>query len=180
MNKKLLAGLTTGLILLGMAGMAQALSLTDVGGNIDTLKYQTKLAHGSGDADELAWINSVLGGSHTFVLKDENLTGEWQPIDGMAGVFAHTLVSDPAYFLIKTGNVTVNDDSRQFLFENLAGLDWAVIDLEAMGFDSITNISGVSHISEYDAGTPIPEPATMLLLGTGLTGLASIRRKKKA
>ncbi len=38
---------------------------------------------------------------------------------------------------------------------------------------------GVSHLTFYEGGqAPIPEPATMLLLGSGLVGLAAARRRR--
>lgn len=39
--------------------------------------------------------------------------------------------------------------------------------------------NGISHVTFFDGeGTPIPEPATMLLFGTGLVGLAGLGRRK--
>ena len=37
---------------------------------------------------------------------------------------------------------------------------------------------GLSHISAYNPGTSVPEPATMFLLGTGLIGLALFGKQR--
>ena len=170
------------------AGTATAGAIADTGvgfdtvGSVDTLLSQTVLEN-SGDETVADWINSVLDDGYaltgTDLLSTDVVASEWLSVTGTGNVstFAHQLTTDPEFFLIKTGNVT-NPDYRFFLYENIGELDWAVIDLGAdgMNFLSITNIGGVSHITEV---SPVPEPATMLLFGTGLVGLAGGRLRKK-
>ena len=180
--KKMLLIMGLAMIAITMVtGSAMAFFLVDGGadvGAVDSLIDETNLPN-SGEAAELAWVSQVLGYDAVFTYKDESLENEWEAIVGEVDIFAHALASNPDYFLIKTGNVTV-DGNTHFLLENLAGpgVDWAVVDLGILRFTNITNITGVSHISEFDAN-PVPEPATILLLGSGLAGLAGIGRKKK-
>lgn len=187
MKKKFLASLATGMFVLGLGGMAQALTINDGGtevGGIDELINQTKLDD-SGEATELAWITGILGAGWTLDAKYDTTDGDgWFTVDGLESVFAHALETAPTHFVIKTGANSGNTNTH-FLFENVFSLDWGVIDLAEMGFstNNLTEIDKISYISEYNGengnGAPVPEPMTMLLMGTGLAGLVGIRRKMK-
>ncbi|MCL1981100.1 MAG: PEP-CTERM sorting domain-containing protein [Proteobacteria bacterium] len=54
------------------------------------------------------------------------------------------------------------------------------------GFNDVMNATGASfeinaiYLEQRDAGTPVPEPTTMLLFGTGLLGLAGISRRRRS
>ena len=186
MKCKFLLGFAAGMMLIGFVGVANALTLSEVGA-VDKIKAEKQLGN-AGEGTESDWVSSILGNGYTLSFKENTVSTDWTSIDNMAGVFAYKTDDDPSYFLIKTGGNTGNSNDW-FLFSNVGSLDWAVISLVDMGFDtttdkngknkgtSIFNIGKVSHIDGFDKNQPVPEPATMLLMGIGLIGFAMGRRR---
>ena len=159
--------------LLVIAGSAWPYSLldgTDVG-DIDSLIAWDTLKN-SGDATELDWVQDET--ENTALVMDTKYTDMGWLQTNATGVYAIDLRYDPAYFLVKIGNGASTGDDH-FLFENLASLDWGVVELTAMGLTS-ANIGGISHVDEFKGTTSVPEPSTLLLFGFGLLGLGGARR----
>jgi hypothetical protein len=187
MNRKLIiVALLFGMMICSSSASADYLvGLTDVGG-LDTLLTSTTLGD-SGDATETNWVQGYLRDNGYISLTD-TISLLWKPSGGWVstdtpGTWAFEFLDasttppasyEPEWFLVKigAGHTGAND---HYLFKNEASLAWAVVQFAQFGFTTM-NIGRISHVGLY-GGTTVPEPTTILLLGSGLIGLFACRRK---
>ena len=140
----------------------------------------------SGDKTEIEWVEKALkfynyiGENDTINMDkydDDKYTFYQVKEEGYANTYALDFSTyQPEYFFIKIGDGSLDGFSSHYLYENLASLDWGVINLAALGA-TVIGVDRISHVGEINGTAPVPEPATMLLLGAGLLGLAGFRRK---
>jgi hypothetical protein len=171
-----------GILVFAIPASSYTINSGTVVGGLDTYLARIDLAN-SGDATELNWAQNYLRtylSDPTLVLTmDKNVSSEYTftIVDGQTSIYAAALADEPEWYFIKVGKGNNDPPYTHYLFQNNALLSYAVFDIDSSGFD-IKNIGKISHIGELGGGVPVPEPGTMMLLGSGLVGLAGWGRKK--
>ena len=203
MNAKkmmLMTVLCAAFIVFGMVSSASALTINaddyPYPGGLPSLYWWAGLETGQAAIDAI--VGPIMGDAPELYKQDAAPTGGAQPADEgpFAGSYSTPLPGDssgatitwdggpyivgsPLYLLVKDGNAT----PAWYLF----GLNDVESPLTWNGMDNIVlenfwvNQGAISHVTIYGNGPgpdPVPEPATMLLLGSGLVGLAGYGRRK--
>jgi PEP-CTERM motif len=150
----------------------------DVGG-VDTIidKVDKDALGNSGDQGVLGFIQENLPDAIGFQKVSFNFQNVYSDSSNnvvVQNVYAALLPDDPANYIIKFGNLKITPVNYDiYLFQNNSSMNYAVIDLSGLGGDlSNINIDKVSYVGV------VPEPSTLLLMGSGLLGLALYGRRR--
>ncbi len=143
-----------------------------------TIGYELLPVYGDGDGDPyvgtgqdqdtfdavnalIEGFNDKIGSSLSLILND--FIYEDDSFDGNDLTFTVDISEGVDYISFKY-------DSRFDLFY--------VADLFTFTWHWDDNKYGLSHYTEWSTAAPVPEPATMLLLGTGLLSFGAVSRRK--
>jgi hypothetical protein len=165
--------------LLAFAGQAYALPITPDdailwGNETGVPQIESAIESTIGSAVQL--YKSNVGGSEEGLLAGSYETTFYNtptdPSEALIAYISGDIVGPTAYLLVKDGN----QSPAWYLFDLTALLWDGMEDLVLAGF--WPDNGAISHVALYGTTAPVPEPATMLLLGTGLLGTAIFSRRK--
>ena len=101
------------------------------------------------------------------------------PSEALIQYMGGSIVGGDQYLLVKDGNINAHPGLPSWYLFDLTSLGWdGMEDLALTGF--WPNGGAISYVALYGTSAPVPEPGTLLLLGSGITGLALFRKRMKS